>query len=253
MAISGKYIYGIIKTQQDERFGPIGLQGEEVLTVGMGDLAMLVSTYESETEKKVRSSRKNLIAHQKVLEAIMEHHTVLPVKFGTLAAHEGEVRNLLMKHEVGFLKNLQMLDNRIELSVKVFWQDMRSIYDEILAENEAIKSLKINMGTHANTNDLIQVGKMVESALEMKKEEEATAIFQELASVSVQSKSHKLSGDQMIMNAAFLISKGREKEFDNLLNDLAAPLSDRLKFKYVGPLAPYSFVDLNIYPETWEV
>lgn len=252
MSVSGKYIYCVIKTSQDQRFGAIGLQDEEVLTIGIDDLAMVVSHYEATDEMRVRSSRKNLLAHQRVLEAVMEQYTVLPMKFGTMAANEGEIHSLLLRHGKGFRHNIEYLDNKVELGVKASWENMKAIYDEIIEENTSIRDLKLQIAGQEQTASLIQIGQMVEQALTDKKAWEASEIMEHLKRVAVEWREGKPIGDEMFMNVSFLVSKGREKEFDNTLEEIAQKLDGRVKFKYVGPLAPYNFVELGIYPEEWE-
>lgn len=252
MELEGKYIYGIIETTQDHRFGPIGLQGEEVLTIGMDDLAMVVSHYSSDEDGQVTSSRKNLITHQKVLERLMEEHTVLPMKFGTIAEGVGEINNLLMRHEKGFKMNLQKLDNKVELGVKAFWKDMPSIYNAVLEGNAEIQNKKIEIAGKETTNDLIEIGQMVEKALLDKKEEEAGKILELLKPLAMEFVEGKLVGEQMFLNASFLVSKGQEIAFDNQMAELGEQLGEDIKIKYVGPLAPYNFVDLGITQESWE-
>jgi len=56
----------------------------------------------------------------------------------------------------------------------------------------------------------------------------------------------------MFINAAFLVDKGREKEFDNIMDDLSEEYKNRVKFMYVGPLPVYNFINIVIYPEEWE-
>jgi len=53
-------------------------------------------------------------------------------------------------------------------------------------------------------------------------------------------------GDDMLMNAAFLVDKSREKEFDNEVARLAAQYEGRIEFKYIGPAPPYSFVNIVV-------
>jgi len=55
------------------------------------------------------------------------------------------------------------------------------------------------------------------------------------------------------MNAAFLVTKGREKEFDNIMDDLSDEYNNRIKFKYTGPLPVFNFATTTIYPEEWEI
>ena len=97
-----------------------------------------------------------------------------------------------------------------------------------------------------------EAGKMVEKALVKKKEKEAEIIVDALRRTSVNFKLNRTIGDEMFMNAAFLVDKGREKEFDNIMDDLRGEYKDRVKFMYTGPLPVFNFVNIVIYPEEWE-
>jgi len=50
----------------------------------------------------------------------------------------------------------------------------------------------------------------------------------------------------MVLNCAFLVDRAHEREFDDLTEDLGQKYTDRLKFKYVGPVAPFNFAELVI-------
>jgi len=61
---------------------------------------------------------------------------------------------------------------------------------------------------------------------------------------------NRVFGDQMVLNAAFLVEADRkEKEFDAAVNELSTRDQGRTKFKYVGPTPPCNFVELTI---SWE-
>ena len=53
-------------------------------------------------------------------------------------------------------------------------------------------------------------------------------------------------GELMIMNAAFLVAKEKEEEFDREVQCLADRYDDKVRFKYVGTLPPFNFVNLVI-------
>jgi hypothetical protein len=48
------------------------------------------------------------------------------------------------------------------------------------------------------------------------------------------------------MNAAFLVEREREGEFDSAVNKIARKYGQRLKFKYTGPWPPYNFVNIRL-------
>ena len=254
MGKEGKYIYCIVGTKQERNFGPIGIggRGDEVLTIGYEDLSIVVSNHPM---TKFVVNRGNMLDHEKVIEEVMkEFDSVLPVRFGTVASGADEIRNLLDRRYREFKDLLRDMDHKIELSVKGIWKNMDMIFKEIVKENKEIKKAreKISNLKSQISNLKIEVGKMVEQALIKKKEKEAEKIVDILRRTAVEYKLNKTIGDEMFMNAAFLVDKGREKEFDNIMDDLSEKYKDRIKFLYAGPLPVFNFVNIVIYPEEWE-
>lgn len=251
----GKYIYCIVDTKRERNFGPIGVGGreDEVLTIGYEDLGMVVSNYPL---GKMEVSRENMLAHEKVVEKVMaEFESVLPVRFGTVAASADEIRNLLDRRHREFKNILKAMAQKVELGVKGIWPDMNLIYREIVGENKGIEELKRKIQKQKEKKNLpakMEVGKMVEESLRAKKENESNRVLEKLKKTALDHKLNKTIGDDMFLNASFLVDRGREKEFDHLMNDLDRENKGRVKFLYVGPLPPYNFVDITIYPERWE-
>lgn len=254
MEKEGKYIYCIIGTRQERNFGPIGIggRGDDVLTIGYENLGMVVSNC---PVARLVVNRENMLAHERVIEEVMKEFTVLPVRFGTIAASADEIRNLLDRRHKEFKNLLRDMDHKVELGVKAMWRNMECIFREIVEENEDIRGLKKEIQNETdkkNIQDKMEVGRMVELALAKKKEKEAERLLDVLRRISVEYRLNKTIGDEMFMNASFLVDKGREKEFDNTMDDLSEAYHDRVSFLYAGPLPPYNFVDIVIYPEGWE-
>jgi hypothetical protein len=254
MEKEGKYIYCIIKTKQERNFGPIGIggRGDDVLTIGYDDLSMVVSNHPL---TKFTANKNNMLSHQKVIEKVMlEYDGVLPVRFGTIASGADEVRNLLDRRCREFKTALRDIDHKIELGVKGLWKNMGEIYDEIVQENKTISNLKKSIAEQ-NKKDAqarMNVGQLVKQALDKKKEKQAEDVVERLRRTSIEHKLNKTIGDEMFLNAAFLTDKGREKEFDNIMDDLSNELEGRMEFLYAGPLPAFNFVNIVIYPEEWE-
>jgi len=254
MEKEGKYIYCITETKQERNFGPIGIgqRDDEVLTIGYDDLSMVVSNYPI---TRITANKENMLAHQKVSEEVMkEFDSVLPVQFGTIASSADEIRNLLDRRYREFKSTLTDMDHKIELGVKGIWKNMDVIFNEIVEENETIKNLKnaVEEKDSRNAQAKMEVGRLVKQALDKKKEKQAEEIVDGLRRTSYEHKLNKTIGDEMFMNAAFLVDKGREKEFDNIMDDLGAEYENTVKFMYAGPLPVFNFVNIVIYPEEWE-
>jgi hypothetical protein len=254
MEKEGKYIYCIIGTRQDRNFGPLGIggRGDEVLTIGYDDLSMVVSSY---PVTEVAGTRESMVGHEKVIEEVMrEFDSVLPVRFGTIASNADEIRSLLDRRRREFKNALRDMDHKVELGVKAMWKDMDTIFDGIVDENKAIRNLRqylIENGTH-NIQARTQLGQLVKKELDKKKERQAEEIAERLRRTSFGYKLNKAIGDEMFMNAAFLVDRGREKEFDNIVDDLGSEYQDAVEFMYAGPLPVFNFVNIVIYPAEWE-
>ena len=254
MEQEGKYIYCIIGTKQDRDFGPIGIGGrdDKVNTIGADDLAMVISSHPL---TKLVVNRENILAHEKVIEEVMKEYTVLPVRFCTIASSTDEIRSLLFKRYREFKNLLRDMDHKVELGVKGLWKDMDGIFKEIAEEDKEIKKIKRRLKKDAEQKDIqakVELGKLVETALKNKKDGEAEKIVDALKASAFDYKLNNTIGDEMFINASFLVSKGREKEFDNIMEELGETHKDRMKFLYVGPLPPYNFVNITIYQEEWE-
>jgi len=197
-----------------------------------------------------------MLIHEKVIEEVMkEFDSVLPVRFGTIASNADEIRNLLDRRYREFKNVLRDMDRKVELGVKGIWKNMDLIYKEIVEENKEIRKAKGQIQKRAGRKNIqakMEIGKMVEEALQKKKEKDAEKIADALKTAAFNYKLNKTISDEMFMNAAFLVSKGREKEFDNIMDDLNEEYKDRIKFMYAGPLPVYNFVNIIIYPEEWE-
>ena len=244
----GQYIYCIVGTSEARNFGPIGIgdRGDPVTTIAYKDLGAVVSSIPM---TKYVVSKETMISHEKVIEAVMKDHALLPVRFYTVAPNAEEIRSLLRRRYLEFKKLLRELDNKVELGLKVFWRDMDCIFQEIVKENAEIKALRAKMtGCSAKEagQDKGALGEMLKLALENKRAKEREVLLQPLRQLSSDSCLNMTYGDNMLMNATFLVDRSREKELDGEVEELAARYNGRIEFKYVGPVPPYSFVNIVV-------
>jgi hypothetical protein len=204
---------------------------------------------------KLTANRENFVGHEKAIEEVMkEFDSVLPVRFGTIASSADEIRNLLDRRYREFKSALRDMEHKVELGVKGIWNDMDVVFSEIVEGNETIKNLRKQLKGKGSQNVQVKIniGQLVKKELDQKKEKQAEEIVDRLRRMSYEYKLNKTIGDEMFMNVAFLVDKGREKEFDNTMDDLCDEYEDRMKFMYAGPLPVFNFVNILIYPEAWE-
>ena len=93
----------------------------------------------------------------------------------------------------------------------------------------------------------IQLGEKIEAAMEKKRNDDSEKILEKLRPLVHKSRENKIVTDKMILNAAFLVDRLREPEFDQAMQELDTAMQNRVMFKYVGPVPPYNFVNLVIH------
>ncbi|MBI4336427.1 MAG: GvpL/GvpF family gas vesicle protein [Chloroflexi bacterium] len=231
----GLYVYCIIETGEARNFGPIGVggRGDPVTTISYHDLSAVVSTVSME---RYVVGRQVLLAHEQVLERVMVDHTLLPVRFYTVAPNAEEVRALLRSRRLEFKKLLRELDNKVELGVKALWKDVEHVLRDIVASGPQRDAL----GSPAET------GQRIRARLEQRKASLTEALLEPFRPLVVGLKLGRTYGDDMIMNAAFLVDRTREKAMDAAVGGIGARYADTVMFRYVGPVPPYSFVSIVI-------
>ncbi len=246
----GQYIYGIIAANQRREFGPIGIgaRGDVVYTLPYQDLAAIVS---SSPIVKYAVTRENSMAHAKVLEKAMEEYTILPVRYCTIAKEEEIIIEKVLKTRYQeFTDLLGEMEGKMELGVRARWTNLDAIFAEVVEENKNIKAIKEALLSERNEQrkyaGKVKIGQLVQKALEEKKKREAEELLEALRPLSLDCKENVIYGDMNLVNAAFLVTKEKEREFDRKMQELEKLYGVRKQLKYIGPVVPYNFVEVVV-------
>ena len=244
------YVYGVAPAAPFENGDPqlrvpgIGGPGAAVRTIAHGDLVAVVSDVPG---TKIDISRENLLNHQRVLEEVLKRADVLPLSFGTVAESDEEVREVLLRGGYDALhEQLEYTRGCVELEVKVFWDQPR-LFAEIAEENDEVRALRDTVALLPDDTasmEKITLGQLIEAEIERKSQWEAEGVLDALEPLAVEVLVSANMKDVMLLNAAFLVERAREAEFDAAVAAVAAEHAGRLVFNYVGPLPPYSFINL---------
>ncbi|MFH1560617.1 MAG: GvpL/GvpF family gas vesicle protein [Chloroflexota bacterium] len=252
MTLLGKYLYCIIGCSEERTFedvAPIGDAPGPVHTVPQNGLAVVVS---DSPVAEYESTRANMLAHERVQERVMKEFTLLPVRFGTVAKAASatqDIQKLLEKRFQEFDRLLADMEGKVELGLKALWRDEKAIFEEIVAENYAIRRLRNSLAgkpAAALRFEAVPLGEMVKKALGEKKRRETPGVLAPLRRVASRVQENDIIVDRMIVNAAFLVDEGRQGEFDRAVSKLDEELEQRVLFKYVGPVPPYNFVNITV-------
>ncbi|MGH9253980.1 MAG: GvpL/GvpF family gas vesicle protein [Vicinamibacterales bacterium] len=244
-AARGRYVYCIIRTGRPLKFGAVGMAGQwpDVYTVNYRDMAAVVSDV---PVVPLDSTRENVFAHERVNELVMRDHTVIPMSFGTIFKTREDILELLRSAYDAFSDMLNKMRDKLEFGLKVLW-DRDDIVRIIEADDEDIHRLKHEISSQKGSTYFarMQYGRLIDSALQQRSERYVAEFLQRLRNVSVASRINRAIGDKMIMNAAFLVQRDQEPQFDRRIKEIASQF-DRLTFKYTGPWPPYNFVNIRL-------
>ena len=244
-AVRGRYVYCIIRSTQPLKFGAIGMDETwaDVYTINYKDMAAVVSDVPI---APLDSTRENVLAHERVNETVMRDHTVIPMSFGTIFKTREDILELLRSAYEAFADVLNKMQDKLEFGLKVLW-DRDDMVRAIEQEDEDIHRLKSEISSQKGSTYFarMQYGRLIDAALQSRSEQYVNEIFAALRDVSIASRSNKPIGDKMILNAAFLVPRDKELEFDSRVKDIGAKY-DTLTFKYTGPWPPYNFVNIRL-------
>lgn len=245
----GRYIYGIIPRPPLLSLNLTGMDEKPVTVVPFENLAAVVS---ESPVRRYEVSRDFVLRHEWVIEQVMQYYTVLPVRFGTVAANEDDIRAKLLRRHFGSLHGmLKRLDNKVELGVKVWWQH-EQVFSALLEDEPELRLFRDALVTRPAAESLyerVRLGQMVEQALTTRRSYDAHRILDVLRPLAQQVRENPIGDDMMVVNAAFLVDKRRESVFDARVHSLDEDYGCLMHFRYVGPLPPFNFVSLVV---TWD-
>jgi len=243
----GKYLYCVIESNEVRSFGPLGIggRGDELYTIHFNDIAAVVS---NSPIKTYAISRDNTFAHENAIEEVMKKHAVLPIRFSTITENEEKVKSILEKEYSKFKELFEKIKDKKELGfMAIFRKDV--IYREILNVYENIRILKekiIALPPEKTYHQRREIGNLVEQALIEQTEKYKEEILDVLAPLADEIKENNTYGEGMILNAAFLVKKSKEPDFDKKVNELDEKFENMIKFKYTGAIPPFNFVNIVI-------
>jgi hypothetical protein len=237
------YLYCVSKDIDEPTLASLkGVEDAPLTLIATDGLLCITSETKAETKEL---SRDSALAHEKVLESVMEHAPIIPIAFGHVVNSAEEVKEkLLTPHATKLKERLSYLEDKIELSLKALWLDMKFVLADIANTSPEIQQIKAR--GKVRRSEAIRAGEIASKLLGARRLSLEKSITTELSDISLESKQANLFGDQMITNLAFLIKKGDLPAFDKKVNVVGAKLGENVKLRYTGPVPPFNFVDFRI-------
>src|SRR5581483_5169872 len=223
----------------------MGGAGDMVYTVHYQDISAVVS----QTSVYIFDpTRENALAHEHVIETVMKNYTIIPMSFGTVFRTDNDIREVLKSIYSSLKDVLNQMAGKLEFGLKVNWERDR-IIEELKQDDEEIRQFHQEITRkHLQSTYLarMQLGRMIDKAMSERAAQYVRDIYESLRGCCVASRDNKPIGEKMIMNAAFLVEREHEADFDAAVNRIAKKYGNRLNFKYTGPWPPYNFVNIRL-------
>jgi len=237
----GKLFYAVILSDRESNFGPIGLDGKEVLSISYKDVGILVSDYPR--VESIKLLRKNISPYHHVISKASELFTTIPARFGQIARDAGEVSIALRKNYQTIRAELLRLDGKVEMGLKANW-DVENVLQYFIEKDESLKTRRnqlMRKDKLRNREDLMNFGHYVHDRLSQFREQITQKIIASLPPVKL--RVDDIHDDNTITNAALLIEKGLIEQLVDTVGKLAEQMGNEYSLKLDGPWPPFSFVD----------
>ena len=229
------YVHGVTRTGERG-----AIEGAGARAVVDGELAAIVTDAAGDTRAADLMRR-----HWRVLEAIAEQATVVPVQFGTaMAGEEAVAGQFLAPRRHSLESQLASFEGKVQLTLKGTYDEavlLRSIIEgspHVARLRERVRGLSEAAGHF----ERVRLGELVAAEVDQVRARDAEALHARLDGLAVAISREPASGLQAAVNSAFLVERGRADEFAGAVDAAAQELGDRVELRLLGPLPPYSFV-----------
>jgi hypothetical protein len=221
--------------------------------------------------------RADMVRYQQVNLTLLQHYTVVPLRFGFTARDREHVEDVLGKIYLQLRTLLKRLDGTVELIVQAFW-DLPKILQGIAAQDEYLVQAKREatreQRSMTSEQRAIAIGQRLFGAAEARKKELTAVIHAHLSRWAMDSaegsgrpvfgqtdpepsrraeESETTIGVERIFNRSYLVEKEQEPLFDTMLDQLSTRYQPYVTFSYIGPLPAYSFTNIEFNQGNFEV
>jgi len=235
------YTYGIIDFSNQINEPIYGLEGARVYNIPYCDIGAVVSEF---TEPIQNMTKGSVLAHEEVVERLMERFTVLPVRFHTVLDGRDGVVSLMQSHYKDFRNNLDRLRNKVEFGIKVIWPSDK-IKEHII--NTCKKSNQKASIPDGTSNKRFIRKKFEEYKIDEEFQKKANKFIKVMdiffSKFAAEKKLKKLKTENLLLDAVYLVEKDKQGDFKEAFEHIKNPHAS-FKFLFSGPWPPYNFVIL---------
>jgi hypothetical protein len=190
--------------------------------------------------------------HIDVINALMTRNTVIPFKFGTIFLTEVSLKKFITDYSDSLIENFNHIEGTEEWSVKIYCdRKLLSIQIDELSEESAALEKQIMASSPGKAYLLKRKkGELIENEMDRICKTYGQNYYSEFKNLSESTRLNNLlpkeftgRDDTMILNAAFLVSKTKVSNFNNIVAALREKDGNSGFFiETTGPWPPFSFI-----------
>jgi hypothetical protein len=250
MSTPGKYLYGFVEGDFTLAGELLGLANAPVHSIRREDIAAIVSDHPVE---KLSLLRKNVEPHHRVIREISAQSTLIPATFGHISDTDEQIRAVLRVNHTEIREELRRLSGKAEMGVKLVW-DVDNIFDFLVGVDRELRSRRDRVfgKSRPTMEDKLELGAFFDKLHRRERERLGNQIVEALRPVAGEFRVNPPADEKVVLNAAFLIERAREKEFEEALYRAANLFDSNFALDYNGPWPPYNFVRLTLKPAAAE-
>lgn len=248
-----RYVYCITNVIHTPQQNILGLGNADIYFLKYREIAAVVSNVST---VKIPVSHEDALCHASVVETVQKEQTVIPVRFSSVLKDDEEVLEFLKKHYEIFVSDLERLQNKLEMGLRIV---MRNV------NQQNAESIKFDADQYVTKKDQIREtgcfmfkkGDPATNYLERRRayyssQDEMNSCIQEIVDTCHAQFEGIYAEYRMDTHLSFLhgislnylINKDSLSEFMARFHDLMASL-DEFWFLCSGPWPPYHFVSLG--------
>ena len=251
------YLYAIVPGAEPPPPGVAGVWPDEaqVHVIRGGALAAVVDVAPPTDFRALSREEavRYLLAHQRVVETVMRNSAALPVKFGTTLPDEAAVVSMLTRGATVLAPPLAELSQHVQVELIVSW-NIDDIVREVAADDAVVqlKAAIAGQAGGASNDQRLAIGKLIKESIDRRREVCRSRIVATVRSIAADVVENALMDDRMIANLALLLAKDASAALDERLAELDKEFGERLHFRCIGPLPPYSFATVEVNLPSFE-
>lgn len=224
---------------------PLRLEGLAGVGEPAGELRTLktksLSAVVSDAPPGLRAKRRDLVAHQSVLERLLADGAALPMRFGLIGPDDDQVLAALEENHDAYTARLEELDGCLEYNLKAS-RDEDDLLREIITGSEEIRRLndltRRDPGAH---DQKMALGETLSREVQAHEDREGRDLAAALAPAALR---HHIGEPAKadFLNVSFLVKRDAAASFSQAVHEEAERRGDAYSLRLNGPLPPYSFV-----------